>query len=238
MKILAVGCHPDDLEIGCYGTLAKYVQLGHEVSVCHVANGNLGHVEIMQEELRKIRFEEAEEAASIIGAKHYSVDCNDLYVTADDNELVRRLAAVVRKTQPDMIITHYENDYMNDHVQTYQALMRASFAASLPHWDLDAMKAGEQVAPVCPIYHMDTLSGLGFIPTEYVDISDTIEIKLKALACHRSQIDWMRDHDGIDFLDFVRCCSRVRGYQCGAAYAEGFRANINYLRMTAKRLLP
>ena len=40
MKILAVGCHPDDLEIGCYGTLAKYVQLGHEVSVCHVTNGN------------------------------------------------------------------------------------------------------------------------------------------------------------------------------------------------------
>jgi len=109
MRILAVGCHPDDLEIGCYGTLAKYVQLGHEVSVCHVANGNLGHVEIMQDELRKIRFEEAEEAAHVIGAKHYSVDANDLYVTADDDELVRRLAAVVRKAQPDMIITHYEN---------------------------------------------------------------------------------------------------------------------------------
>ena len=59
MNILAIGCHPDDLEIGCYGTLAKYVKLGHEVSVCHVANGNLGHVEIMPEELARIRFEEA-----------------------------------------------------------------------------------------------------------------------------------------------------------------------------------
>ena len=66
MNILAVGCHPDDLEIGCYGTLAKYVQMGHQVSVCHVANGNLGHVEILQDELAKIRFAEAEEAASII----------------------------------------------------------------------------------------------------------------------------------------------------------------------------
>ena len=70
MNVLAIGCHPDDLEIGCYGTLAKYVKLGHNVSVCHVANGNLGHVEIMQDELRAIRFQEAENAAKVIGAKH------------------------------------------------------------------------------------------------------------------------------------------------------------------------
>ncbi len=235
MRILAIGCHPDDLEIGCYGTLAKYAQQGHEVSVCHVANGNLGHVEILPEELRKIRYEEAEAAAAVIGAKHYSVDCGDLYVTADDDELVRRLAKVVRTVRPELIITHYESDYMNDHVQTYQAAMGASFAASLPHWDLNAE---EPPAETCPIYHMDTLSGLNFTPTEYVDITDTIEIKLKALSCHHSQIDWMREHDHIDFLDFVRCCSRVRGFQSGVAYAEGFRPCLNYLRMSAKRLLP
>jgi len=48
----------------------------------------------------------------------------------------------------------------------------------------------------------------------------------------------MRDHDNIDFLDFVRTCSKVRGYQSGVDYAEGFRPNLNYLRMTTKRLLP
>ncbi len=235
MNILAVGCHPDDLEIGCYGTLAKYVQMGHQVSVCHVANGNLGHVEILQDELAKIRFAEAEEAASIIGARHFSINANDLYVTADDDALVNRLAKVIRETRPDVIITHAETDYMNDHVQACQALMRASFCASLPHWDLQAQ---EPPVDVGPVFHMDTVSGLNFTPTEYVDITDTIEIKLKALACHRSQIDWMRDHDHIDFLDFVRCCSKVRGFQCGAQYAEGFRPSLNYLRMRAGRLLP
>ena len=236
MRILAIGCHPDDLEIACYGTLAKYVKQGHEVYVCHVANGNLGHVEIMQDELREIRFKEAEEAAKVIGAKkHFSVDAGDLYVTAEDDALIGRLAAVVRECQPDLIITHNDQDYMNDHMQTYYAALRASFAASLPHFDLTATTP---VAPTCPIYHMDPVAGTGFIPTEYVDISDTIELKLQALACHKSQIDWMREHDGIDFLDFVRTCSRVRGYQCGAAYAEGFRPNLNYLRMTTKRLLP
>ena len=236
MRILAIGCHPDDLEIACYGTLAKYVKQGHEVYVCHVANGNLGHVEIMQEELREIRFKEAEEAAKVIGAKkHYSIDIGDLYVTAENDELINRLAAVVRECQPELIITHNDQDYMNDHMQTYYAALRASFCASLPHFDLTATTP---VAPTCPIYHMDPVAGTGFIPTEYVDISDTIDLKLEALACHKSQIDWMREHDGIDFLDFVRTCSRVRGYQCGAEYAEGFRPNLNYLRMTAKRLLP
>ena len=235
MNILAIGCHPDDLEIASYGTLAKYVKQGHNVAVCHVANGNMGHVEIMPEPLRAMRYQEAEAAARVIGATHYAIDANDLYVTAEDDEVIKRLAAVVRDVQPDMIITHYEHDYMNDHMQTYFAALRASFCASLPHFDLSAKGP---FPPVCPIYHMDPVAGTGFIPTEYVDISKEIDLKLEALACHKSQIEWMLKHDGIDFLDFVRTCSRVRGFQSGVTYAEGFRANLNYLRMTTKRLLP
>ena len=131
MNVLAIGCHPDDLEIGCYGTLAKYIKQGHDVAVCHVANGNLGHVEIMPDELRKIRFQEAENAAKVIGATHYAVDANDLYVTAEDDALITRLAAVVRDVQPDLIITHYDHDYMNDHMQTYYAALRASDLAAV-----------------------------------------------------------------------------------------------------------
>ena len=235
MNILAIGCHPDDLEIGCYGTLAKYVKQGHDVAVCHVANGNLGHVEIMPDELRTMRFNEAEAAAKIIGATHYSIDIDDLYVTPENDDLVRRLAGVVREVQPDVIITHYEHDYMNDHMNTYLAAFRASFGASCPHFD---MTATTPAANVCPLYHMDTVSGAGFLPTEYVDISDTIDLKLEALSCHKSQLVWMLEHDGIDFVDFVRTCSKVRGYQCGVAYAEGFRLSQNYLRMCTKRMLP
>lgn len=235
MKILAVGCHPDDLEIGCYGTLAKYCRQGHDVAVCHVANGNLGHVEIVPDELRNIRYQEAEKAARIIGATHYSVDTNDLYVSAENDTLVSRLAAIVQEVRPDVVLTHSDHDYMNDHIQTYYATFRATFAASCEHFDL---QSGRHAAPVCPIYHMDTLSGVGFLPTEYVDISDVIDVKMEALACHKSQVDWMREHDGIDFLDFVRCCSKVRGFQCGVQYAEGFELNRNYLRLATKRLLP
>ena len=55
MNILAIGCHPDDLEIACAGTLAKYAKRGDKVIMCHVANGNLGHAIIMPDELRDIR---------------------------------------------------------------------------------------------------------------------------------------------------------------------------------------
>ena len=65
-----------------------------------------------------------------------------------------------------------------------------------------------------------------------------IDKKLEMLECHESQIVWMREHDNIDFPDMVRTCSRYRGYQCGADYAEGFRQCQVYLKGTAKRLLP
>ena len=85
---------------------------------------------------------------------------------------------------------------------------------------------------------MDNLAGMRFEPTEYVDITDTIELKLEMLECHESQLKWMRDHDHIDFADFVRTCSRFRGYQCGVAYAEGFTQELVYPKVRPERLLP
>ena len=70
------------------------------------------------------------------------------------------------------------------------------------------------------------------------NIEDEIDLKIEMLECHESQLVWMREHDGIDFADMVRTCSRYRGYQCGADYAEGFKLCKAYLKGTAKRLLP
>ena len=85
---------------------------------------------------------------------------------------------------------------------------------------------------------MDNLAGVNFIPTEYVDISDQIDLKLEMLECHVSQLKWMRDHDHIDFAEFVRSCSRFRGIQCGVGYAEAFTQEYAWPKVTTKRLLP
>ena len=85
MIVLAVGCHPDDLEIACSGTLRKYVEQGADVYMCHVANGCHGHVVIEPDALKEIRTREAEEAGRIIGAKQvFNLDVNDMEVNSHD----------------------------------------------------------------------------------------------------------------------------------------------------------
>ena len=234
MNILAIGCHPDVLEIGCAGTLAKYAERGDRVIMCHVANGNLGHVVIMPDELRKMRTKEAEDAAALIGAESINIDVGDMHVEASERETINRLIEVVRYAKPDLIITHNPDDYMRDHQQTSQLAFHASFGSSIPH----IQTATEAYGEIVPIFYMDTLAGINFVPTEYVDVTETIETKLKMLACHESQIKWMLEHDKIDFIDFVRTCSKYRGLQCGVPYAEGFRQYAGWPRFSTKRLLP
>jgi len=233
LVILAVGCHPDDLELSCYGTLIKYVKAGHKVVAAHVAKGDQGHAVIKPDELVPIRNKEAGKAAKAIGAEMISLGFGDLTVDSHNPEMVKKAAEMIRYVSPDLIITHNPEDYMTDHTETGKLVYQASFGASLPHFDT----AGP-LAPVTPIYYMDSLAGVNFIPTEYVDITDEMDLKLKAVSMHESQVKWMYDHDGIDFLEFISACNRGRGCQCGVKYAEGFRSCINYLRMTTKRLLP
>lgn len=234
MKILAIGCHPDDLEIGCGGTLAKYADSGNDVFMCHIANGNMGHAVLMPDELRKIRTAEAERSGELLGAKQvFNIDIPDLVVDSTNEQTVKRVIEVIREVKPDVMITHSPEDYMTDHIETGKIVFNASFSASVPHYG-----SGKVHSLIVPLYYMDTIAGVNFLPEEYVDITNTLERKLMAVDKHESQVKWMRDHDGIDFLDFVRTVSKFRGLQCGAKYAEGFRVCRTWPRQTTKRLLP
>ena len=232
MNVLAIGCHPDDVEIACSGTLLKCAARGDKVTVCHVANGNMGHVIIQPDELREMRIAEAKKAGSIAGFEVLTLDVGDLLPNAADKKQRDALIEVIRYAKPDFIITHSPVDYMTDHLEVQKLVFDASFSCSCPHYG-----SGE-AADIVPIFYMDTLAGVNFVPTEYVDISDVIETKIEMLECHESQLKWMRDHDHIDFSDFVRTCSKYRGLQCGVDYAEGFTQAAVWPRMKPYRLLP
>ena len=234
MNVLAIGCHPDDIEINCAGTLAKCVKRGDNVTVCHVCNGNLGHVIIKPDELREIRAAEAKKAGSLAGIKVVTCDIGDVLAYEGSKEQRDLVVDIIREADPDFIITHAPNDYMPDHVAVSRLVFDASFAASVPHYK----KKVDKVAKVTPIFYMDNLGGVNFIPTEYVDVTDEIDIKLEMLECHESQLKWMRDHDNIDFADMVKTCAKYRGYQCNAAYAEGFSQCLAYPKIQTKRMLP
>lgn len=234
MRVLAIGCHPDDVEIACAGTLIKCVKRGDKVITCHLSTGNLGHVIIPPDELTIIRREEARKAGALAGIEVISAGFNDLDMFSDNKKSRDAVVDVIKYADPDFIITHNPDDYMPDHVAASKLVFDASFAATLPNY----RSKEPNPAKLVPIYYMDTLAGVNFVPDEFVDISKEIDLKLKMLECHESQIKWMRDHDGIDFPDMVKTCSRYRGYQCGAGYAEGYKMCKAYLKGTTKRLLP
>ncbi|HHW09020.1 MAG TPA: PIG-L family deacetylase [Firmicutes bacterium] len=236
MRVLAVGAHPDDLEILCAGTLARYRRDGHQIIMAHACNGNCGHFIIPPDELAAIRAKEAEAAAALLDAEVLTLEgVGDGELVADDPAQRRAMVELIRRARPDVIITHTPDDYMPDHVATSQLVFFASFFASTPNYKTGTAPHHEAVPP---IFYMDTLAGANFLPEEYVDITDTLEIKLKMLECHQSQLVWLREHDGIDMKEFVEVTARFRGLQCGVRYAEGFRRLRTWPRATTARLLP
>src|SRR5438105_10851375 len=213
MRVLAVGAHPDDLEILCGGTLARFVQEGHEVVMCHVTRGDRGSFVHTSEEIARLRGEEARRAAEICGAEEAALGLSDGEVNAADPKQRRLVIDLVRETQPDLIVTHHPGDYMSDHNETSKLVFDCSFHATLPLFETTR----PNYENVTPIYYMDTLMGLGFQPTEYVDVSAVIDTKTAMLEAHQSQLTWLRDHDGVDVVEQMRTVSRFRGLQCGVA---------------------
>jgi LmbE family N-acetylglucosaminyl deacetylase len=234
MRVLAIGAHPDDIEIACSGTLAKCVKRGDTVIVCHASSGNLGHVVIPPDELTKIRAEEAKKAGKLAGIEVIYGGFDDLMIYDNNKEARDKMVDIIKYADPDFIITHDPDDYMPDHTAVSRLVFDASFTATLPNYETKIKKPARLV----PIYYMDTLAGVGFVPTEYVDITEEIDLKLKMLECHETQVGWMRDHDRIDFADMVKVCSKYRGYQSGVEYAEAFKRCNVYLKGSTKRLLP
>lgn len=234
MRVLAVGAHPDDLEIGCGGTLVRWVRAGHEVVMCHATTGNRGSFEHSSEEIAAIRVAEARSAASRIGAEHATLGLADAEVDARDHDQRRAAVDLVREARPDVIVTHPPVDYMGDHTEVSQLVFECSFHATLPLLETGRPHHDR----VTPIYYMESMFGVGFVPTEYVDIGDALDLKAAALAEHRSQLDWLRDHDDIDVVEQMRAVARYRGLQCGVTHAEGFTACPSWPRLTTTRLLP
>ena len=233
-KVLAISCHPDDMEISCAGTLLKCKKRGDEVTVCHVANGNMGHVVIEPEELGEMRINEAKESSKIGGFNVVTCDVGDLTINSNDIEQHDKLVKIIRSVNPDFIITHAPNDYMPDHIEVSKLAFGASFSASVPHYRPDL---GEATA-VAPIFYMENASMVDSEPDIYVDITEEMDTKLQMLSCHKSQIVWLLEHDNVDILDKTRAQSRFRGCQCGVFYAEGFRLCRAALRLSNKRYLP
>lgn len=237
LRVLALGAHPDDMEWHCGGTLARYSREGHEVFICHVSNGNKGSFRYSSEELAKVRRREAIAAAKVIGAASLAVGVPDGEV-ANTVEAQYLVAEVVRQARPDVVIATDPQDYHGDHRAVGELAMHATFMATCPLYETKSPHT--ESVPV--LYFCDTSAGLDFQPTEWVDISDVLELKVEMMMAHESQLEWIGQRSDGDLRDGVaeefKAIARFRGMQCGVRYAEAFRLCTKAPRVRPYRVLP
>lgn len=234
MRILGVGAHPDDVEITCGGTLARYAQMGHHITMAFACDGDKGHFVIPREELARVRNQEAKHAASMIGADSIWLGFHDAEI---EGGLLRNREVfidLIREVQPDVIFTHSPSDYHADHMAVSQLVVDATFMSTVPH-----IKTKYPAVNTLPqIYYIEPYGGIDFQPDIYVDIETTFSLKLDMMAKHQSQVIWLKEHDDKDILEHLETVALFRGVQCGKRYAEGFVRHQASLKGLTERLLP
>jgi len=233
MKVLAIGAHPDDVELLCAGTMAKFKKLGHEVFIAHACNGNRGSNVYSSEELAVIRRKEAIAAAEIINAVSISAEIFDGEIVMDLKSRIK-IIDVLRQADPDLVITHSPNDYHSDHINTSKLVFEATYLANLGLWKTDF----PPMSKLPYLYYMDTIAGVNFSPGEYVDISETIDVKIDMMMKMESQLGWLKEMHDCDSAEFIKTVGRFRGFQAGVEYAEAFIQQKMYPQGLTKRILP
>lgn len=196
---LAIGAHPDDIEFRMAGTLLLLRKAGWSIHCMNIASGSLGSTQYTAAETRRVRREEARRAAAILGAHWHASIVDDLEIVYD-LKLVRQVCAVVREVQPDIVLTHPPQDYMEDHTNAGRLAVSAAFARGVPNFITVPKRAayGSDVA----VYHC-VPHGLAdplrrpVVPEFFVNITPVLETKRKALASHQSQAEWLEASQGI-----------------------------------------
>lgn len=224
-RVLAFGCHPDDIEFMCAGTLALLKEKGFEIHLATMTGGEVGHPYLKPEEIRAIRLKESEESAKILGGYFHWAGGYDLEV--EYNDFYRKAAVrIIRQIDPLIVFTNPPMDYLIDHEETSRTVRNACYIASVPNYDRNTKFKPTKRFPY--LYYWNA-SGLRDIfgrelPIScIVDISSTIQIKEKMLSCHQSQREWLAYHNRWeDYLEIMKKQSKQEGARIGVEYGEGF----------------
>ena len=237
MNILAVGAHPDDIEFNCAGTLAKYAALGHKIFMVSATDGRVGSATMSLDETIRVRAGESSDSAAIIGAEFINLGFED-EMFFEDREARLRFIDIVRYCKADIIITHNPKDYNPCHELTSKIIN--DICIMIPVAKIETKNPPHTKMPF--IYYFEPVHGFEFIPSDYVDITDYFDTKIKMLNAHKSQQQWLLDNHqagvGGDAFAQAEIIASYRGMQSGVKYAEAFRRARVAHRMSCERLLP
>ena len=195
--ILAIGAHPDDIEFGCGGTLIKYTERGHRLFLSIMTEGGLGAE-------TTTRVEEQLTSNAILGAEDiFWGDYEDTHLMVDV-ELIGKIEAVIKKVKPDFIFCNFPDDTHQDHRHLSQAVMSAT-------------------RYIRNVLFFEGPTTQHFEPHVFVDISDTLDKKIKALQAHQSQVMKTNIED-LSIVEVARSSANFRGIQGRVKYAEAFHS--------------
>lgn len=195
MRVLAFGAHPDDIELGCGGALARWARAGAEVVLCVATRGEIGG-------LPEVRAAEQERARVRLGAARVIWgELRDTHLGADRALLLRRVREILASVDPTIVLVHALEDTHQDHRALGQAVV-------------DATARGTN------LLFYEGPSTDGFSPRLFIDITATWPDKLASVEEHGSQIE--KPGSGPDLLSFATTCGQFRGRQALTSVAEGF----------------
>jgi LmbE family N-acetylglucosaminyl deacetylase len=227
MRVLAAAAHPDDIEFMMAGTLLRLRDAGCEIHLWSLANGCCGSATLTRHEAAAVRWRETQAAAQLAGGTAHPPLFDDLAIFYDAPSLAK-VAAIVRRLRPTIILTQSPQDYMEDHQNTARLMVSAAFARGMPNFTTDPDEPAADF-PVA-IYHAlphglrDALRQ-AVEPHFFTDIAPVLTRKRAMLACHASQKEWLDRSQGMNaYLNEMEHMSREVGRMSGRCeFAEGWR---------------
>ena len=199
MNVLALGAHPDDVEYGCGGMLAKYADKGHDVYLFVTSDGSRGGDP-------EVRQREQADAARALGVKEvFWGGYQDTEIPLN-RELIVRIESVIRQVTPRMIFVNFPDDTHQDHRHLAQCTISAT--RYIPNFLFYEVPSTQQT----------------FAPNCYTEIPERLLVqKLEALGAHHSQVTKTNIED-LSILELVKSCANFRGIQARVKYAEAFQS--------------
>jgi len=221
VDILAVGAHPDDVELTCGGTLARMVKAGHTAAILDLTRGEMGTRGTVE-----TRAGEAKEAGEILGVtRRMTLDIPDGSVTVNP-ENISRVVSAFRTYRPSILLIPHSEDRHPDHCNAHRLCREAWFSSGLKNFkSADGL---ELPPPHRPDVFFEFMQWFEFIPSFIVDVTETYDLKKRAILAFRSQFydpnskEPQTKLSQPQFLELLEIRARAYGEKIGARYGEPF----------------
>lgn len=221
LDILAIAAHPDDIELGCAGTLIKHINKGQKVGILDLTEGELG-----TRGTPEIRLQEAQAAAQIMGLTvRENAGMADGFFT-NDKEHQLQLVKYIRRYKPDVVIANALEDRHPDHGRAGKLIADACFLAGLRKIQTEDNGAVQEAWRPKRVYHM--IQDRFIEPSFIIDITDTFSTKMESVKAYKSQFHNPDSDEPISyiategFLNKIEYRASILGKRIGVEYGEGF----------------